>query len=215
MQGSLQRHAYLFTAAPWRGGAAASRSLLLGDRSPAHSSQQHGEDEEGSQEASQAGATISGSLQGAWQAPWGSDRAHACRHMSTNPVIQQLTAGARQSMQLPSNPFTSKPQRILGPKQVLYRGRGMLFFRFLVRMKVFQLAGAFMVATLFSMAIFSVGGSGAEHQQLDPILAKSSLLHTHTHTHILSHTHIHVHLHRKPPTPGTLPLRPLSPSAAS
>jgi len=54
-------------------------------------------------------------------------------------------------LHLPSNPFAPQPARAPVPKVVLYRGKGMLLFRFLVRAKVFQVAGFFMVAMLLSM----------------------------------------------------------------
>ena len=60
---------------------------------------------------------------------------HAMSPHTTLPCSAEI----RRSMQLPPNPMTHKPNRLLGPKLVLYRGPGMLIFRFLVRMKVWAL----------------------------------------------------------------------------
>ncbi|KAG1666245.1 hypothetical protein FOA52_011547 [Chlamydomonas sp. UWO 241] len=75
-----------------------------------------------------------------------------CMSTASSPVTEQLR-GLRAAMRLPPNPFKYKPRRVLGPKEVLYRGRGMLLIRFLVRMKVFQLAGAFTAAACLSLAL--------------------------------------------------------------
>ncbi|GAX85224.1 hypothetical protein CEUSTIGMA_g12644.t1 [Chlamydomonas eustigma] len=74
------------------------------------------------------------------------------RGFSSNPV-QNVFKGVRESIQFPPNPFTYKAARMHGPKLVLYRGPGMLVFRFMVRMKIFQLAGVLTVATLFSLVL--------------------------------------------------------------
>ena len=50
----------------------------------------------------------------------------------------------------------ANPELAFVPLQVLYRGRGMLVFRFLVRMKVLQLVGAFTVAAMLSVVMASV-----------------------------------------------------------
>ncbi|KAG2499164.1 hypothetical protein HYH03_002745 [Edaphochlamys debaryana] len=57
------------------------------------------------------------------------------------------------TLQLPSNPFNRKP-RVAVPKLVLYRGKGMLFFRFIVRAKVFQLMG-FLACAVFASVVLT------------------------------------------------------------
>ncbi|PNH01463.1 hypothetical protein TSOC_012647, partial [Tetrabaena socialis] len=56
-------------------------------------------------------------------------------------------------LQLPSNPFAPRPPRPAVQKLVLYRGRGMLLFRLIVRAKVFQLMGFLACAMLASVAL--------------------------------------------------------------
>lgn len=61
--------------------------------------------------------------------------------------------GGGLRLQLPSNPFAHR-RRAPVPKLVLYRGKGMLLFRFVVRAKVFQLMG-FLAAAAFASAVIS------------------------------------------------------------
>lgn len=56
---------------------------------------------------------------------------------------------------LPSNPFAYKAKPPV-PKEVLYKGKGMLFFRFVVRAKLFQLLGFFTVAMLAGSILTTV-----------------------------------------------------------
>ncbi|KAG2442963.1 hypothetical protein HXX76_003037 [Chlamydomonas incerta] len=63
-----------------------------------------------------------------------------------------LLGGLR--LQVPSNPFAPRPPRPAAPKLVLYRGPGMLFFRFVVRAKVFQLMG-FLAAAVFASVVLT------------------------------------------------------------
>lgn len=60
---------------------------------------------------------------------------------------------------LPRSPFASRAPRVPVPKHVLYRGKGMLLVRFLVRAKVFQLLGVFTATLMVSAAMAAVGGS--------------------------------------------------------
>ncbi|KXZ56389.1 hypothetical protein GPECTOR_1g345 [Gonium pectorale] len=57
-------------------------------------------------------------------------------------------------LQLPSNPFAPRKPRLVVPKLVLYRGRGMLLFRFIVRAKVFQLMG-FLACAVFASVVLT------------------------------------------------------------
>ena len=72
------------------------------------------------------------------------------RNPNTAAVVALQTGHA--SAPLPG----ANPELAFVPLQVLYRGRGMLVFRFLVRMKVFQLVGAFTVAAMLSVVMASV-----------------------------------------------------------
>ncbi|GLC35947.1 hypothetical protein PLESTB_000522100 [Pleodorina starrii] len=57
-------------------------------------------------------------------------------------------------LQAPSNPFAPRKPRPSVQKLVLYRGRGMLLFRFIVRAKVFQLMG-FLACTVFASVVLT------------------------------------------------------------
>ncbi|GIL43372.1 hypothetical protein Vafri_1143 [Volvox africanus] len=56
--------------------------------------------------------------------------------------------------QAPSNPFAPRKPRPAVQKLVLYRGRGMLLFRFVVRAKVFQLMG-FLACAVFASVVLT------------------------------------------------------------
>ncbi len=70
-----------------------------------------------------------------------------------SPPGSQGLMGSGLRLQLPSNPFAAR-RRTPVAKQVLYRGKGMLLFRFVVRAKVFQLMG-FLAAAAFASAVIS------------------------------------------------------------
>ncbi|EFJ44750.1 hypothetical protein VOLCADRAFT_94820 [Volvox carteri f. nagariensis] len=57
-------------------------------------------------------------------------------------------------LQTPSNPFAPRKPRPTVQKLVLYRGRGMLLFRFIVRAKVFQLMG-FLACAVFASVVLT------------------------------------------------------------
>lgn len=57
-------------------------------------------------------------------------------------------------LQLPESPFAAGRLGPAVPRQILYRGPGLLLFRFLVRAKVFQLAGVFAGCALL-MVVFT------------------------------------------------------------
>ncbi|GLI68810.1 hypothetical protein VaNZ11_013312 [Volvox africanus] len=57
-------------------------------------------------------------------------------------------------LQAPSNPFAPRKPRPAVRKLVLYRGRGMLLFRFIVRAKVFQLMG-FLACAVFASVVLT------------------------------------------------------------
>ncbi|GFR41397.1 hypothetical protein Agub_g2076 [Astrephomene gubernaculifera] len=75
----------------------------------------------------------------------------AVRMMASGPGSTSAFEGLK--LQLPSNPFNRKPRPAV-QKQVLYRGRGMLLFRFVVRAKVFQLMG-FLACAVFASVVLT------------------------------------------------------------
>eukprot|EP00198_Chlamydomonas_reinhardtii_P014202 XP_001703539.1 predicted protein [Chlamydomonas reinhardtii] len=66
-------------------------------------------------------------------------------------ILGILSPGLK--LQAPSNPFARRPPRPSVPKLVLYRGRGMLLWRFLVRAKVFQFMGILAAAVFASVVL--------------------------------------------------------------
>ena len=62
------------------------------------------------------------------------------------------------SFQLPPSPFRPHSEPV--PRHVLYRGKGLLLFRMLVRGKVFQLLGFFMVAVMVTVMLSAVSRAG-------------------------------------------------------
>jgi hypothetical protein len=76
------------------------------------------------------------------------------------PWLPPCHRPAAPKFQLPSSPFGPRKQRQTVQKLVLYRGRGMLLWRFVVRAKVFQLMG-FLAASVFaSVVLTQVPGGG-------------------------------------------------------
>lgn len=79
---------------------------------------------------------------------------------STESPAQSINHQLRSMLHLPPvNPATYKIKRfIMGNTTVLYRGPALLLVRFLVRMKVFQVAG-FLAATAGLVAYISASGT--------------------------------------------------------